>query len=250
MKMRIVLWLLCFVTLFTTITVIQSCKKGDIPFTMPKWEKQMRDAFNGTVGIPDEFTNLKESYKTPRGAKVRSTVPVPADALTAVDEGLDRQIRRLSDIFPNWSAGKNISDYTVVFIDPNTAGNPPKTCQNEVTEPGSPCVYIGGIQSAGTVLGTDDYWSELDKVLPIVVPHQQNQQWRYRDYLINSVHNESEHARGWWNRQNEPQNVFYYFLGANDAHPWQWGTQVPLVGKPTTTTNCMPWIKPSPTPSN
>lgn len=203
------------------IALTFACKPGDIPFTQEKWEHQMKDAFNGSIGIPDEYTNLKESYTTPRGAKVRSTVPVPPDFLNAIDEGLDRQINRLSGMFPKWTAGKNISDYTVVFVDPNPGGGQ-TACQNEVTEPGSPCLYIGGQKSAGTAVGTDEQWTELDKVVPIVVPQQQAQQWRFREYFVNSIHNESEHVRGWLNRNNEPTGVFYHFIGEYDVHPWVW----------------------------
>lgn len=215
-------WIGAIAIVIIAVIWMASCKPGDIPFTQPAWEHQMKDALNGTVGIPDTYTNLKETYTTPRGAKVRSTVPVPPDALNAIDEGLNQQILRLSGMFPAWSVGKNISDYTVVFVDSNPGGEQ-ASCVNEVTEPGSPCLYIGGQKSAGTALGTDERWRDLDTVLPIIVPHQQNQQWRFRQYLVNSIHNESEHVRAWWNRNNEPTGVFYHFIGEYDQHPFVWG---------------------------
>jgi len=207
------------------LILLASCKPGDIPFSQPKWEHLMNAAFNGTIGIPNEYTELKETYTTPRGAYVRSTVPVPPDFLNAIDEGIARQINRLSGMFPAWSEGKQISDYTVVLIDPNPGGGQAK-CENFETEPGSPCLYIGGIKAAGTVVGTDEQWpAELKNRTPIVAPHQVNQQWRFREYFVNSIHNESEHVRSWKNRNNPPTGVFYYFRGEHDVHPLVWNDE-------------------------
>lgn len=200
--------------------------------TRSEWDQEVIHHFNG-LGIANEYTGFRHTQRTPQGARVKSVVQVPADFLTAVDEGLQRQIDRFATMFPNWTTVRPISDHTILVIHPNPTyssegvASPP--CVTEVNEPGAPCIYVRGIRAAATILGYDDNWTEIDQTPPIVLPHQETQGWRYRDYWVNSIHNEAEHRAGWLNRWNEPTGLFYHFQGANDVHPWQWGEMKSLV---------------------
>lgn len=144
------------------------------------------------------------AYATPGGAQVVSVVPVPADVLPLIDEGITNQLTRINAAKPDWANKRNISDYHIFFIDPMAT--------NQVNDPGSPALIVSGYQTAGTCVGVagDGFGGDF-----IVLPHQQATQWRYRSYLVNSAWSESEHIREWFN----DTGVFYGFLGTGDVHP-------------------------------
>lgn len=219
-----------------------ACKPGDLPFTQSKWDSEANDALNRIIGIGNENTNFQHFYTTPGGIKVKSVVPVPDNFLTAADEGTQEQIDRLSRLAPEWVNGKRLTDYTILIVVPNSTytpeGVPSPPCQNRFTEPGSPCIYVQGTQAAGTIIGYDDRYQELDIRPAIVVPHQVAQDWRFRDYFKASVHNEGEHVRSWLNKTNNPTGMFYHFQGANDSHPFQFGDVKGLKGA--TVSYCLP----------
>lgn len=142
------------------------------------------------------------AVNTPGGVLVISDVTVPADALTAIDEGITNQITRINAAWPGWTVGANLNEYKVFFIDP-TATN----------QDGSPAILVYGIQSAGTTIGVANDGFPYSV---LVLPHQQATNWRYRDYLMRSAWHESEHDREWHNNQG----VFYYFVQPGmDVHP-------------------------------
>lgn len=164
-----------------------------------------RDLSN--LGIAGEYQNFRKDFRTPGGARVKSTTDnVPPDVLALIDEGLQNQITRHSARYPHWPFYKTISDYDVLLIEP--------MCHNVESTPGAPCIFAMGIQTAGTTIGTWPY-SAVDKPY-IVVPHQAGEGWQYRDYFMRSVWHESEHVREF---KNSYDDVFQRYLGPNDVHP-------------------------------
>jgi hypothetical protein len=160
------------------------------------------------LGIGKHLAKFEKKYVTPLGAQVRSTVDVPNEFLSLIDDGIQNQIVRHNRAFPNWNNFKMVSDYKVLLIEPMGT--------NKETEPGSPCIFVNGWQTAGTCLGTYER-TKLDPY--IVVPHQAQQNWQYKDYFMRSVWHESEHAREWKNLLNEPTGRFFYYANSGDVHP-------------------------------
>lgn len=135
---------------------------------------------------------------------VRSNVPVPAEALAAIKEGIQIQLERSTAARPDFTAYGIPMDYIVCFIDPMAI--------NQENDPGSPAILVHGIQAAGTCLGVGDMISNI----PIIVlPHQANQNWGFLDYLKRSAQYESEHIRLFAN----DSEMFRHYQGANDSHP-------------------------------
>jgi len=161
------------------------------------------------LGIDKKYRQFKKYYTTVNGVVVRSTVDVPNENLRLIEEGITNQITRHNAAFPNWSAHKSLSDYEVLIIDP--------MCTNEYTEPGSPCIEVNGWHSAGTCIGT--YPRTNIKRPKIVVPHQADTNWQFKDYFMRSVWHESEHVREWVNQENEPTGRFYFYANSGDIHP-------------------------------
>jgi hypothetical protein len=162
-------------------------------------------------GIPKSNANFKFTYTTPLGVSVRSTVPVPSSGLSDIDTGIGEQIRRHDAAYPKWDLGKTHPEYKVLFVEPMTV--------NQINDPGSPAIKVNGTQTAGTVLGMIEGNLSAVKEPFIVLPHQANQGWGYRDYLVHSAWHESEHFREWLNRNNEPVGKWKEYEGANDVHP-------------------------------
>jgi hypothetical protein len=184
------------------------------------------------VGIPKtSYQNRKYKYTTPAGNRIESVVPVPATAMTAVDYGVQRRIERFQIIFPNWQP---VPKARILFIHPNSAQTqqpdgtwlPTGPCKLE-SIPGAPCLYVFGIKTAGTVLGTHSLWDKIDLDPPIVLPHQGEGNWQWLEYLSAATHNEDEHRAGYLNITRQPTDIFNYFLGERDVHPWCWGEPCP-----------------------
>ena len=219
------------IILIIVIVFFTSCKEGDIPFTMSEWDREVRGALNN-AGIPDTHSNFKHDYTTPGGIKIRSVVPVPQGWLAKADEGIRQQIDWFAPHAPAWTAGVNLSEYTLLFVEPNYLFDwnthqqtPP--CVTEVDWAGSSCLYINGVKSVGTMIGHDDHWNKLDLQPAIILPHQAANDWTKTEFFIVSVRHESEHVRLWMNRQNEPKNLFYNFINRAgcpncDVHPIKW----------------------------
>lgn len=155
--------------------------------------------------VPD---NLPISVTTPHGVKIRSVVPVPMQAQTAIETGILTQIQKTSAFYDGgsnggpWTQKRSLADYRVIFIDPQATNMD-----------GTPAVMVRGIRSAGTVRGVgDDGWSEDS----LILPHQADTNWRYLDYLRDAARFESEHDAEWAN----DKRVFYYFSQpGKDVHP-------------------------------
>jgi hypothetical protein len=160
-------------------------------------------------GIGKHLAQFKHSYTTPKGARVWSTVQVPAEALTTVDEGLAEQIKWQFKKYPNWQNYRNVSDYDVLFIEPMGT--------NVETEPGSPHIKVNGISTAGTVVGM--HWRTNIKKPYLVIPHQQEQNWRFKSYLFHSIWHEAEHACEKVNADFDPKNLYIHYMTAQDVHP-------------------------------
>lgn len=193
---------LAFVIIFFT-----SCKPGDNPLR-PEWWDEIETSYV-EKGIDHQYWQpFPHKGTTPQGARYWSTVPLPTEAVTAIDQGIGHQIKEYNRLNPEWSAYKNISDYDVHVISP--------MCTNE---DGSPCMRVKGWQSAGTMIGSRTGFEQLDKRPVLVVVHQEAQNWRYITYFRNSVQNESEHVREWMNLTNNPRDVFYQWATSGDVHP-------------------------------
>lgn len=230
--------LLGLIVLAAVIIFFTSCGGAMEEITRSEWDQEMIDNLDG-LGVSEEFRTFKHNYRTPLGVEVRSTVPVPANFLSAIDEGFQWQIEHFNTILPEWSLHKNIADRVVLVINPNRTyepgGNPSPPCQNKVNEPGAPCMFVKGIQTAGTVVGLHERWEALDKKPAVVLPHQETQGWAFREYFKTTIRHESEHIAGFFHKHLEPQftftlengstyrgSLFEYYLGPRDTHPWQW----------------------------
>lgn len=152
-----------------------------------------------SVPIPETFAF---GVNTPRGTFVISNVEIPANVLTLIDNGIQAQLDSTAHL--NWQYARNHGDYQVMFIDPITT--------NTVTAPGSPALIVYGVQSAGTCIGIgNDPFSQAF----IVLPHQVATNWRFEQYLSDTVRHESEHIIEWIC----DRDMFWSFVGAGDVHP-------------------------------
>jgi hypothetical protein len=227
MKIKNVLLTLTICFLLT----VPACKPGDIPFTQSKWEHEANAAFNGTIGIPNEFTEFKYDYVTPGGIKIKSVVPIPPAFLGYADQGRQRQIDRFKTMFPNFAESPETQ---ILVIHPNTGFNrdgTPSTppCVTVENDPGAPCIYVAGQKAAGLTIGGDERWQELKNVVPLVLAEQTAQNWTHVEWFIETVANEREHISAWRNRGTYPEGwpyfpvtVFEYFQGDRDVHPMTW----------------------------
>jgi len=154
-------------------------------------------------GIPKSVSMFKYNFITPKGVRVISTVTVPDTALNDIDAGIESQIIRHNAAFPHWNNFKKHTDYQVLFVDQ----------MDEHPTHGTPEVRIQGIQSAGTCIGVNPMGNNVEPM--IVLPHQQKQEWKFRDYLMRSAWNESEHCREFVNSLE----IFLKYAVANDVHP-------------------------------
>lgn len=149
--------------------------------------------------LPNEFPYFK---LTPNGTHVSSVVDIPDTALEAIDRGIGTQLEKISAVHPDWTNHNKASDYIVFFV--------PPMATNKENDPGSPAIIVNGEQASGTCIVIDG----IDYV--IIVPHQEDQFWRYPDYLMRTAWNESEHVRLFYNNKT----LFQYFTGVNDVHPF------------------------------
>lgn len=168
----------------------------------PLYERFWRD-LDG-IGIPKHLCTFNYEYTTNGGVKIVSTVAVPSSAFSLIDEGIRNQLVRHTAAFPDWNKFAQLSDYTLVFIEPMAT--------NQINEPGSPALIVGGTQTAGTCIGV---WVFAASKPTIVLPHQAATDWRYNDYLMRSAWHESEHIREFANDYEE----FLRHTGPNDIHP-------------------------------
>lgn len=172
------------------------------------------------VGIPKSEAGFKIVTRTPGGSCVRSVVAVPPEALAAIDTGIRTQIERAGSYNPTWTRKTNLNQYRVLFVEPSTFHAPHprdgEKCTTLVNTPGSPCLLVKGVQSAGTVIGAGTM-SPLGQIY-IVLPHQQGQQWRFLDYLAASARNESEHDRECSEEGLQGENCIK-FQTQSDVHP-------------------------------
>lgn len=170
--------------------------------------KNLWQALDG-LGIPKHVAEFKHAALTPKGIEVKSTVPVPPEALATIDAGIDEQMKRFAVAYPDWPAGKRHSEYRVLFIDPMASN-----------QDGSPAILVKGIQTAGTCIGVHP--GSPSRQPWIVLPHQANRDWRFGEYLRNSAWFESEHYVEWLN----DYPTFLRFVGEGDVHPHV-GTYLP-----------------------
>lgn len=168
------------------------------------------------------FTPWKgaEEY-TPKGVYIWGTVKVPKPCFRIIDEGIDKLLESIEYHHPEWKWFRKHSDYGIIFLD-----------KMAVNRAGTPALIISSlgypqVQSAGTTLGTkwkpfvnDDGSYRLQGTavnrIYLVLPHQDDVQWRYADYLRDSVRNEGEHAIEFI---NDYDGEFTSHLGPNDVHP-------------------------------
>lgn len=108
--------------------------------------------------------------------QVVSTVPVPASALTAIRNGIIKQLNTR----PEWMTEyEDAGDYTVALINPHGEYK------------GWPSLKVKGVDgwAAGTCVGLGD-----GSTPPLMVlPHQQAYEWTLPDYLHDAARFESEH---------------------------------------------------------
>lgn len=157
------------------------------------------------LGIPKHKAKFKYSTRTFDGVKVISTVPVPEEAIREIDEGISILFDHQDARRPEWDKMRDPAEFTVLFIEPHGV--------NVETEPGAPHLSVGGVTTAGTNIGAAPNQA-CDRPY-LVLPHQKDQEWRFLEYLRNSVFYEGEHVREW---ANDPA-VWARFVGAGDSHP-------------------------------
>lgn len=158
---------------------------------------------NSPCGVPMPLS-FSTNVISPSGVWVIADVPVPQEALDDIDTGITNQLIRTRLAEPSWTEKNNFSDYHLMFVEPMAT--------NQETEPGSPALIVKGYQTAGTVVGVGNDGCNMDF---IVLPHQRDSNWKYRDYLMHSAWHESEHDREWPNNKN----IFFSFANAGDVHP-------------------------------
>lgn len=155
------------------------------------------------LGIPKDHAMWKHEYTTQRGVSIRSVAALVLNSIfDTVDLGIRTTILRWRLKFPEWTKAIAHSDYRLLFVEPQ-----------RTNRDGSPAVLVKGIQSAGTTIGLGP--APITERPYLVIPHQAASHWRYRDYLRDSVANESDHYIAGCN----DLVVFYWFLGRRDIHP-------------------------------
>lgn len=152
------------------------------------------------LGIPKDHARWKHDYSD--APYTRSTVEVPSHIFPVVNLGIKGTIFRWGSKFPQWTKARELSDYRVLFVDPQATNRD-----------GSPAVRVKGIQSAGTTIGLGE--APITERPYLVLPHQADSGWRYTDYLRDSAANEAEHFIAGSNNLI----VFWWFLGRRDIHP-------------------------------
>lgn len=128
-------------------------------------------------------------------------------------DGLAEMIVAVKYHNPSWTRYLNTADYEVWCIAPMATN-----------QDGSPALLVSGVQSAGTVMNVGPGWPPFNP--PIILLPEQAPDWKYLEYLKNSVHNEGEHCIEWMN----DQKAFYGFTGAYDVHP-HWSAPPPIGGE-------------------
>lgn len=155
------------------------------------------------LGIPRHEAQFKFDTLTPKGVQVVSTVPVPPNALSDIDAGIDKQLECVAPLHPSWGEADTHADYRVYFVDPR--GHHPTQ--------GWPEIHVQGIPAAGTAIGNvRSGWPKRW----LVLPHHGTVNWGMGEYLQHSIRHESEHIRA---SQND-REVFERFVGPGyDVHP-------------------------------
>jgi hypothetical protein len=173
---------------------------------------------------PECLYDESSFHLTPGGVTVRSCVPVPDEALAAIERGIAHQIRNSSHYNPNWTGARSLSEYQVFLI--------PEMAVNRETDPGSPALLVryltqnsslsDPVQTAGTVIGVDGAMFVVGKG-PVadprysseVLPEQSQENWTHLAYLEESSRNESEHKAEWDNNRA----MFRTYAIVGDVHP-------------------------------
>lgn len=186
----------------------------------------IHQTLSAAIGVPEERSAFTSNGTTPKGARYYSVLPVPPEFLNAIDEGLQSQINRYNAVFPNWANYDQVADYDILIITGDA--------QNVETAPGSPAMYVQGIQTAGTNIGNSGV-PRVKKpyiVLPqqefvlITVPATSTEPakfvrkdmphpWGYLEYWTASVQWESEHVR----ESVNDRGYFEKFAISGDSHP-------------------------------
>lgn len=170
-------------------------------------------SLDANCGIGKQFSNFRKKYTTPGGARVRSTVEIPANFITAIDTAINNQFALYATRFPGWTKYAHVSDYDILVIDPMAT--------NEVNDPGSPAILVKGHQASGTTIGVWNY-DAVDRPY-FVVPHQVESGWSHLPYWIDSIDNETQHGRLAMNDYSR----FLYYQGERDLHPIGFGNGYP-----------------------
>lgn len=171
-------------------------------------------------GIPKSDAKIVREIKTPAGAKVYTVVKdVPKEFLASLDAGAQQAIDRK---LPAWDQIKSPKEMRWILVEPSTFRDTPRVgqkCTNLETEPGSPCLLVKGVQTAGTVIGVGQFDAlKLSKSL-IVLPHQKAQNWRYLKYAQMSGWFEGEHFVECNQREGRSSGHCLYYQVVNDVHP-------------------------------
>lgn len=156
---------------------------------------------NLPTAIPTQFAQQTFSQN---GVGIISVVNYQnRDVDQAIEEGISGAIRSYRAVHPEWTQKQNVSEYLVMFIEPQA-----------LNQNGTPAILVSGIQSAGTVIGVG-LSANLYSPPVIVLPHQSGQNWQYLKYLKFSAWNEAEHYLEYHN----DLPLFYTFAVSNDVHP-------------------------------
>jgi hypothetical protein len=154
-------------------------------------------------GVPKQFPF---NYKTPAGIPVGSTKEIlpeyQADVFRAFEYGVQNRINSTNAKFPEWTKKTALNDCVIGLIDPHKTNGD-----------GSPALIVSGFQSAGTVIGVEQF--PVYPVQMIVLPHQADTNWKYLNYLSLAARNESEHDAEFANDRNYALSLAV----SGDVHP-------------------------------
>lgn len=212
---RYTIWTAAFVCLFAFCLGFKGCGKTPAG----TGEADLYRSLDG-MGIPTSDAKLKHSYTTPGGARVGSVTQVPAEFLSAIDEGVMLAVERR---VPGWNKITSPAQVRVLIIEPSTYRDPQHPrfgakCVNEYTEPGSPCLLVNGVQTAGTVVGIQQLNAVKLADAALIIPHQALQGWSFRSYFMHSVWYETEHLLECVNEGRDGPTCLYY-QKVDDTHP-------------------------------
>lgn len=167
------------------------------------------------LGIPKHKAKFKYRQVTPKGCPVISVVKLPDFALRNLEIGIENRQAQQKAVFPSWDKKIDFKEINFVIVD--------RTLTNQENEPGSPAINAMNLQTAGSSIGLGP--SPASKRPYIVMPHQADCDWRFRDYFMRTAWHEYEHYVERFNSMEE----FYRYAISGDVHPHIYSPDIPEI---------------------